>query len=147
MATDLSGKAPPTVPMPAVSADYRAESDEARPAPPGRGPARWFRGCAGIKEDVMDWSPSDRAKYAGLGIIVFNTGCLAAFAMFSALTKIVIAPAAALVPVALGWGWMIFSVDRWLITSTHGMRGANRILVFIPRLVLAVLIAFTIAEP
>ena len=95
----------------------------------------------------MDWAPSDRAKYAGLGIIVLNTGCLAAFAMFSALTKIVMAPAIALVPVALAWGWMIFSVDRWLITSTHGMRGTSRILVFIPRLVLAVLIAFTIAEP
>jgi len=95
----------------------------------------------------MDWVPSDRAKYAGLGIIVLNTGCLAAFAMFTALGKILIAPAIALIPVALVWGWMIFSIDRWLITSTHGMRGASRLLVFIPRLILAVLIAFTIAEP
>jgi hypothetical protein len=118
-----------------------------RPAPPDHGPGRWFRVCAGVKEDVMDWVPSERAKYAGLGIIVLNTGCLAAFAMFSALGKIVTASPVALAPIALVWGWMIFSIDRWLITSSHGMRGVNRVLVFIPRLLLATLIAFTIAEP
>lgn len=92
--------------------------------------------------------PQRPGQHAGLGIIiVFNTGCLAAFAMFTALSKIAIAPAIALVPVALAWGWMIFSIDRWLITSTHGIRGASRTLVFIPCLALAVLIAFTIAEP
>jgi hypothetical protein len=50
-------------------------------------------------------------------------------------------------PIALIWGWMIFSVDRWLITSTHGIHGVSRVLIFIPRLVLAILLAFTIAEP
>jgi hypothetical protein len=118
-----------------------------RPVLPDHGPGRWFRACAGIKEDVMDWSPAERAKYTGLGIIVLNTGCLAAFAMFTALQKIVEAPAVALVPVALIWGWIIFSVDRWLITSTHGVRGLSRVLIFLPRLLLAILLAFTIAEP
>lgn len=130
-----------TMPMPAQSPETY------RPDPPDSGPGRWFRACAGIKEDVMDWTPSERAKYSGLGIIVLNTGLLAAFAMFTALDKIVSAPAIALIPIALIWGWIIFSVDRWLITSTHGVSGVNRVLVFIPRLVLAVLIAFTIAEP
>lgn len=118
-----------------------------RPVQPDQGLGRWFRACAGIKEDVMDWSPAERAKYTGLGIIVLNTGCLAAFAMFTALGKIVAAPALALVPVALIWGWVIFSVDRWLIASTHGVRGMRRVLIFVPRLVLAILLAFTIAEP
>lgn len=118
-----------------------------RPVQPDQGLGRWFRACAGIKEDVMDWSPAERAKYTGLGIIVLNTGCLAAFAMFTALGKIVTAPAFALVPLALIWGWIIFSVDRWLITSTHGVRGMRRVLIFVPRLVLAILLAFTIAEP
>jgi Domain of unknown function (DUF4407) len=95
----------------------------------------------------MDWSPAERAKYTGLGIIVLNTGCLAAFAMFTALGKIAAAPAVALVPLALVWGWIIFSVDRWLIASTHGVRGLSRVLIFLPRLLLAILLAFTIAEP
>jgi hypothetical protein len=101
----------------------------------------------GIKEDVMDWTPTERAKYAGLGVIVLNTGFLATFAMFTALGKIVSASPLALVPIALAWGWIIFSVDRWLITSTHGVSGINRVFIFIPRLALAVLLAFTIAEP
>jgi Domain of unknown function (DUF4407) len=118
-----------------------------RPVQSDQGVGRWFRACAGVKEDVMDWSPAERAKYTGLGIIVLNTGCLAAFAMFTALGKIVAAPAFALVPLALIWGWIIFSVDRWLIASTHGIRGLRRLLIFLPRLVLAILLAFTIAEP
>jgi uncharacterized protein DUF4407 len=151
MSTDQLRNAPSTLPMQAVptsaadSANFPAGTY--RPARPAWGPGRWFRACAGIEEDVMDWAPSERLKYAGVGIIVLNTGCLAAFAMFTALGKVISAPAAALIPVSLIWGWMIFSVDRWLITSTHGMRGTNRVLVFIPRIVLAILLAFTIAEP
>jgi hypothetical protein len=148
--TDLDGQVPPrqaSATMPMKSVPSSVPPGTYRPVLPDHGPGRWFRACAGIKEDVMDWSPAERAKYTGLGIIVLNTGCLAAFAMFSALGKIVAAPAFALVPLALIWGWIIFSVDRWLITSTHGVRGLSRVLIFIPRLVLAILLAFTIAEP
>jgi hypothetical protein len=148
MSNDLDTHVSSTMPMskiPSVSSSLPPGTY--RPARPDNGPGRWFRACAGIKEDVMDWVPSERAKYAGLGIIVLNTGCLAVFAMFTALGKIVPAPAFALVPIALVWGWIIFSVDRWLITSTHGIRGINRVLIFVPRLVLAILLAFTIAEP
>jgi len=148
--TDLDGQVPPrreSATMPLKSVPSSVPPGTYRPVRPDHGPGRWFRTCAGIKEDVMDWSPAERAKYTGLGIIVLNTGCLAAFAMFSALGKIVAVPVFALVPLALVWGWIIFSVDRWLITSTHGVRGLSRVLIFIPRLVLAILLAFTIAEP
>jgi Domain of unknown function (DUF4407) len=148
--TDLDGQVPPrqaNATMPMTSVPSSVPPGTYRPVLPDHGPGRWFRACAGIKEDVMDWSPAERAKYTGLGIIVLNTGCLAAFAMFTALGKIVAAPAFALVPLALIWGWIIFSVDRWLIASTHGVRGLSRVLIFIPRLALAILLAFTIAEP
>ena len=147
MTTDQAREAPGTAPFPALSQAGSLPPGTYRPARPARGPGRWFRACAGIREDVMDWVPAERIKYAGLGIIVVNTGCLAAFAMFTALGTILSAPAIALVPIALAWGWLIFSADRWLIASTHGKHGMDRVLVFIPRLVVAVLIAFTIAEP
>src|SRR5579871_22232 len=120
-----------------------------RPAAPDGGVRRWLRGLIGIKEDVLDWVPANRAQYAFFGTIVLNTGLLAAVAMFTALTKIVSAPLALLIPAALLWGWIILSIDRWLIASTHGVYPSNlsRILVFAPRLVLAALIALTIAEP
>jgi hypothetical protein len=150
MTTNVDGQVPPSqasATMPMKKVPSSAPLGTYRPVLPDHGPGRWFRACAGIKEDVMDWSPAERAKYTGLGIIVLNTGCLAAFAMFTALGKIVSAPAFALVPIALVWGWIIFSVDRWLIASTHGVRGLSRVLIFIPRLLLAILLAFTIAEP
>lgn len=147
MTADLNGQTPSTASARTTMPMSSVPPGTYRPARPDHGPGRAFRACAGINEDVMDWTPSERAKYTGLGIIVLNTGCLAAFAMFTALGKIVSAPPFALVPVALVWGWMIFSVDRWLITSTHGVRGVSRVLIFIPRLFLAVLLAFTIAEP
>lgn len=137
---DATREPSPTVPLSVLPTEYR-------PARPDRGPGRWFRACAGIREEILDWAPSERGRYTGLGVIVFNTGCLAAFAMFTALGKVVAAPAAFLVPIALVWGWMIFSVDRWLVTSTHGVHGVSRLLILIPRLLLAILLAFTIAEP
>jgi hypothetical protein len=118
-----------------------------RPAAPERGPWRWLRLLVGIREDVLDWVPANRPHYTAFGIIVLNTGLLAAAAMFSALTKIVSAPLAALVPAAMLWGWIILSIDRWLIASTHGVHQTKRFVVFAPRLVLAALIALTIAEP
>lgn len=142
MTNDTGGKASSaTIPIRGMSPDTY------RPARPDHGPGHWFRACPGVQEDIMDWTPSERAKYTGFGIIILNTGCLAALAMFTALGKIVSAPWIALVPFVLLWGWMIFSVDRWLVTSTHGVLGLHRVLIFIPRLVLAVLLAFTIAEP
>lgn len=141
MAADLDTATSMTMPMRSIPNAAR------RPAPASHGAGRWLRACVGIEEDVMDWVPSERARYTGLGVIVLNTGILAAFAMLTALGRITSWPAVVLLPFALAWGWVIFSADRWLITSTHGMHGVSRVLVFLPRLVLAVLLAFTIAEP
>jgi hypothetical protein len=147
MVADLDGRVPPPAPPPDTAPISGLPIAPHRPARPARGPGRWFRACVGIEEDIMDWAPSERAKYTGLGIIVLNTGFLATLAMLTALNKIVSASTFALLPFALAWGWVIFSVDRWLITSTHGVRGASRVFIFLPRLVLAILLAFTIAEP
>jgi hypothetical protein len=105
------------------------------------------RALIGVKEEILDYVPSDRAKYAGLGLIVLNTGLLATLAMFSALNKIVTAPWPVLILAAMTWGWIILTIDRWLIASTHGTYTRSKALVFAPRLLLAILIAVSIAEP
>src|SRR5437899_10840193 len=83
-----------------------------RPAPPDWGLRRWLRVLVGIREDVLDWVPANRPHYTAFGVLVLNTGLLAAAAMFSALTKIVSVPLAALIPAALLWGWIILRIDR-----------------------------------
>jgi hypothetical protein len=141
MAIDTSGP-PATVP----SAQVAPGRD--RPAKPDLGPGRWMRALVGIQENILDWVPEERARYTGLGIIVLNTGCLGALAMFTALSKIVAAPVVTFIPVALFWGWIILSIDRWLIASTHGVLQRGRLpLIFLPRLALAIILALSIAEP
>jgi hypothetical protein len=106
-----------------------------------------MRTLVGVRERILDWVPEERARYTGLGIIVLNTGVLAALAMLTAMGRIVSAPVLAFIPLALLWGWIIISIDRWLITSTHGVHPARSMLkIFAPRLLLTVLLALTIAE-
>jgi hypothetical protein len=141
MAIDIDGASPAAPPAELPTGGYR-------PAPPDRGIGRWMRVLCGIREDILDWVPEERPRYTGFGIIVLNTGCFAALAMFTAMNKIVSAPPLAFLPVALLWGWIILSIDRWLIASTHGVHQAWRLpLIFAPRLVLAFLLALSIAEP
>src|SRR6266566_4564826 len=141
MAIDIEGAS-----AAASSADLPA--GRYRPALPDPAIGRWMRVLCGIREEILDWVPEERPRYTGFGIIVLNTGCLATLAMFTALTKIVAAPPLALVPVALMWGWIILSIDRWLISSTHGVHRASRLpMIFAPRIVLAILLALSIAEP
>lgn len=118
-----------------------------RPEPPGRGPARWLRAIAGVKEDILDWAPEERPRYTRLGAIILNTGLLAGLSLFVALGSVVHVFWPLLVPIAGFWAYVIISFDSWLISSTHGALTANRFRMFVPRLVISVLIGAVIAEP
>jgi hypothetical protein len=116
-----------------------------RPERPDQGPGRWLRRFAGVKEDVLDWVPEERARYTRLGAIIVNTGVLAALSMLTTLGKFISVWWGFLLPIALLWGWVIVCIDSWLISSTHGVsvpRWSFRV-----RLMLSVLIGLVIAEP
>lgn len=116
-----------------------------RPADPDQGLGPWLRQVAGVKEDVLDWVPEERARYTRLGAIILNTGILAALSMLAALGKFLSVWWGFLVPVALLWGWVIVCIDSWLISSTHGTSTGGRI--FGMRVVLSILLGCVIAEP
>jgi hypothetical protein len=118
-----------------------------RPVPRDHRLGRWLRSIAGVKEDVLGWVPEERPRYSRLGAIILNTGCLAALSLLAALDKVFGVPWVLLIPAAAFWGWVIVSIDGWLVASTHGRIGSGRLRVFLPRLLLALLIGFVIAEP
>ena len=108
--------------MPSSRAPRRPEPvTRLSPAPPDRGLGRWVRVLAGTSEDILDWVPSLRSQYTGLGAIVLITGCLAALAMFITITKVIAVPVVPRLVIAGLWGLAIMVIDRWLMASTHGL--------------------------
>ncbi|MEV0677176.1 DUF4407 domain-containing protein [Actinosynnema sp. NPDC050436] len=117
-----------------------------RPVMPQRGLPRLLRRLIGVNEDVLDWVPEERPRYTRLGLIVVNTGLLAAVSMHMALASVVgdqwWLPFADLV-----WAVIIITADSWLISSTHGAPRTSLLGTYLPRLLLSVLLGAVIAEP
>jgi Domain of unknown function (DUF4407) len=124
-----------------------AAHDPFRPAQPDKGLSRLPRRLIGIREDILDWVPEERPRYTRLGIVLINTGLMATLSLFVALERVLNVPWIAILPIALFWGFLVLAIDSWMISSTHGVLGGNRLLMLVPRLALAVLIGTAIAEP
>lgn len=116
-----------------------------RPVPGPKGPGVWLRSLIGVDETVLSMAPLDRGRYTAMALIVVNAGTLAAASMFVMVQKFADAPLVVDLAAALFWGWVIFSVDRWLIASSHGTQSSRG--VFLTRLLLAVVLGFVVAEP
>jgi hypothetical protein len=118
-----------------------------RPDQQSSGPGRLLRRVIGIREEILDWAPEERPRFTRLGAIVVNTGLVAALSLLVALNKVVSTPWWLLIPVALFWGFLILSLDGWMITSVHGVLGSAKLRTLIPRLLISILIGAVIAEP
>lgn len=103
-----------------------------------------LRACAGVDEALLSRCHWERARYTGLGGAVLGTASAAAFSMGLALATTTEHVGAGCVLAALGWGIFIFNVDRWMVSSTHGLRRKSALL---PRVGLALVFGFIIAEP
>jgi Domain of unknown function (DUF4407) len=146
-----SGEAPedsPTGSSLPPQPDYPVQATEGFPeaAPPSHGAGRWFRSLIGVDEGLLDRVWEERARYTCLGAIVLGTAVMAALSMLDALDQIFGPIWPALILIALFWGAFICGIDRWLIASTHGVRG-GRWRIFAPRILLALLFGMIIATP
>ena len=150
------GPLPGPTPQPEASIaallDRAAQSLEAlslefpHAAKPGRGPGRWARALTGVDETLLSRVWEERARYTGLGGIVLGTAVMAAFSMLDALDQVFGYAWPLPVAVALFWGAFVCGIDRWLISSTHGVR-TYRWRIFLPRILLAILFGVVIATP
>lgn len=96
---------------------------------------------------MLEKCPTDVHKYLGIGATVFFTGVLAffssAYALFTVFESYIAAGLFGLV-----WGLMIFNLDRYIVLSMKRYGNLWRdLLVALPRLAMAVLLAVVISKP
>ncbi|MEV0298291.1 DUF4407 domain-containing protein [Nocardia sp. NPDC050710] len=118
-----------------------------RTAPASGRFSKWLRSLAGVSEDILDWVPEERPRYAMLGAIILNTGALAGLSFIVVLSDLAQGQWFLLLPFGIMWGYLVMTFDRWLIASTNGVPQWSRIRVFGPRLAISVLLGIAIAEP
>jgi hypothetical protein len=112
---------------------------------------RFFLFCSGATRAIfdMDGCEVEYNKYAGIGATIFFTATLAAlsggYAMFTVFNDPV--PAAGF---GLLWGFIIFNLDRFIVSSMRKKRSGRKWGEFgkaVPRLILAVFISIVITRP
>jgi hypothetical protein len=109
---------------------------------------RFLVWLSGAKQSVLDQCPSERPKFVGLGGTVLTTAVMATVSCAFALRMAMHLPFAACAIAGLAWGIAILNLDRFLVASTQRQDSALRnLVVVLPRVLLAVLIGFVIAEP
>jgi len=117
--------------------------------------------CAAAEKDIMEECPTEWQKYTSLGATVLFTGLLAwvscGYALYSVFQNVVAAFLFGFL-----WGVIIFNLDRFIISTLKKLderpyekygpfKGIFRIIVEFfcasPRIILALIIAITIAKP
>src|ERR1051326_7275619 len=104
--------------------------------------------CAGAHQDLLKQFPSEHAKYSGLGGVLLATFVLASisagYAVYTVFDNWLWA-----IGFAIVWGLIIFNFDRFLVSTMrkYGISRRKQLWMAVPRLVLALLIGFTIARP
>lgn len=108
---------------------------------------QFFLFCSGVDATILDKCPSDKNKYVGIGATIFFTGLLAFFSSGYALYTVFDSWWAA-AAFGLVWGLMIFNLDRYIVMSMKSYGKWYRdLLVALPRVALAVLLALVISKP
>jgi hypothetical protein len=108
--------------------------------------------CAGADVQILEQCPkSDHVKYFCIGGFVFFTGLLAALSFFFAM-ETVFGKWYVSIPLGFVWGYMIFNIDRFIISSTGKGDGTDKITWdefknAIPRIIMATIFGIVISAP
>lgn len=101
---------------------------------------------AGARAEILDLCPSERIKFQSLGGALLITSGVASISMWFALSGALGVNAIIAAVLALLWGLVVITVDRWLVTSIPA-DGTRKMLMAVPRLLLAALLGTVISVP
>ncbi|MCE7482628.1 DUF4407 domain-containing protein [Microbacterium profundi] len=102
----------------------------------------------GADGEILDRVPGETSRFVQMFFVLAGTALVSAISMLFALTTGVQAMIWLAVPLAIIWALIIFNLDRFL-TSTMTSTGNiwKLIGLAIPRVIMAVIIGFVVAEP
>lgn len=107
----------------------------------------FFWWCSGASLDVLNKCSTEQSKYVGIGGTVFFTGLFAslsgAYALYMVFDSVFLS-----ILFGLLWGFMIFNLDRYIVSSMRKEGGfMNEFKMAMPRIILAIIISIVIARP
>ena len=104
--------------------------------------------CSGADTDILNQcSKGEQNKYAGIGATVFFTAVMAfiaaSYALFTVFDNLYTS-----IFFGIIWGLLIFNLDRYIVSTIKKTGGVKAELIqAIPRIILALIIAFVISKP
>jgi hypothetical protein len=101
---------------------------------------------SGAQHEILARCPTERTRFETLGLTILITSGIAAVSMWFALDSIVnLNPLVAFL-IAVVWGLIILTIDRWVVTALPVGR-SRKWSVIIPRVLMAVLVGIIISTP
>ncbi|MDQ0728119.1 DUF4407 domain-containing protein [Microbacterium sp. W4I20] len=118
-----------------------------RPRTPGSR-ARSLAILGGAEGEILDRVPGETPRFVQMFFVLAGTALVSAISMLFALTTGVQAAIWLAVPLALVWALIIFNLDRFLTSTMTSTKNVWRLIgLAIPRVIMAAIIGFVVAEP
>ncbi len=116
-----------------------------------RGPGSRLRKLAilgGADGEILDRVPGETPRFVQMFFVLAGTALVSAISMLFALTTGVQAAIWLAVPLAVVWALIIFNLDRFLTSTMTSTRNVWKLIgLAIPRVIMAAIIGFVVAEP
>jgi hypothetical protein len=150
------------VPVSAPAEESAQAPAEAREPKPARKPrvrkarspriagsrARTLAILGGAEGEILDRVPGETPRFVQMFFVLAGTALVSAISMLFALTTGVQAAIWLAVPLALVWALIIFNLDRFLTSTMTSTRSVWKLIgLAIPRVIMAAIIGFVVAEP
>ncbi|WEK61081.1 MAG: DUF4407 domain-containing protein [Candidatus Microbacterium colombiense] len=110
--------------------------------------ARTLAILGGAEAEILDRVPGETPRFVQMFFVLAGTALVSAISMLFALTTGVQAAIWLAVPLAIVWALIIFNLDRFLTTTMTSTRNVWKLIgLAIPRVIMAAIIGFVVAEP
>jgi hypothetical protein len=102
----------------------------------------------GADGEILDRVPGETPRFVQMFFVLAGTALVSAISMLFALTTGVHAAIWLAVPLATVWALVIFNLDRFLTSTMTSTRSVLKLIgLALPRVIMAMIIGFVVAEP